>query len=135
MPIVVKAVSDSEYQSWVKEQKLAMAEAEAGSDKTWSQAELMKRGEQVYNTSCAGCHMPTGVGMPGVFPGLVNSKITTGPAADHINIVIKGKADTAMQAFGQQMNDADLAAVITYERNSWGNAASVVQPADIKAAR
>jgi cytochrome c oxidase subunit 2 len=135
MPIVVKAVSDSEYQSWVKEQKLAMAEAQAGSDKTWTKDDLMKRGEQVYNASCAACHQPTGTGIPGVFPGLVNSKITIGPAADHINIVLNGKAGTAMQAFGQQLNDADLAAVITYERNSWGNAASVVQPADVKAAR
>ena len=135
MPIVVKAVSDSEYQSWVKEQKLVMAEAEAGSDKTWTKDDLMKRGEQVYNASCAACHQPTGTGIPGVFPGLVNSKITIGPAADHIDIVVNGKAGTAMQAFGQQLNDADLAAVITYERNSWGNAASVVQPADVKAAR
>jgi cytochrome c oxidase subunit 2 len=135
MPIVVKAVSDSEYQSWVKEQKLAMAEAEAGSDKTWTKDDLMKRGEQVYNASCAACHQPMGTGIPGVFPGLVNSKITIGPAADHINIVLNGKAGTAMQAFGAQLNDADLAAVITYERNSWGNAASVVQPADVKAAR
>jgi cytochrome c oxidase subunit 2 len=135
MPIVVKAVSDGEYQSWVKDQKLAMAEASAGSDKTWSQADLMKRGEEVYNASCAACHQANGAGIPGVFPGLVNSKITIGPAADHIDIVIKGKAGTAMQAFGQQLNAADLAAVITYERNSWGNAASVVQPADIKAAR
>ena len=135
MPIVVKAVSDSEYQSWVKEQKLAMAEAEAGSDKTWTKDDLMKRGEQVYNASCAACHQPTGTGIPGVFPGLVNSKITIGPAADHIDIVVNGKAGTAMQAFGAQLNDADLAAVITYERNTWGNAASVVQPADVKAAR
>jgi len=135
MPIVVKAVSDSEYQSWVKEQKLAMAEAEAGADKIWTKDDLMKRGEQVYNASCAACHQPTGTGIPGVFPGLVNSKITIGPAADHINIVVNGKAGTAMQAFGAQLNDADLAAVITYERNSWGNAASVVQPADVKAAR
>jgi cytochrome c oxidase subunit 2 len=135
MPIVVKAVTDSEYQSWVKEQKLAMAEAAAGVDKTWTKDDLMKRGEQVYNTSCAACHQPTGTGVPGVFPALVNSKITIGPAADHINIVLNGKAGTAMQAFGQQLNAADLAAVITYERNSWGNAASVVQPADVKAAR
>ncbi|NNF95303.1 MAG: cytochrome c oxidase subunit II, partial [Halobacteria archaeon] len=135
MPIVVKAVTDSEYQSWVKDQKLAMAEAAAGSDKTWSKTDLMKRGEEVYNASCAACHQATGAGIPGVFPGLVNSKITTGPAAEHINMVLNGKAGTAMQAFGQQLNDADLAAVITYERNSWGNAASVVQPADIKAAR
>ena len=135
MPIVVKAVSDSEYQSWVKGQKLAMAEAAAGADKTWTKDDLMKRGEQVYNASCAACHQATGAGIPGVFPGLVNSKITIGPAADHIKIVLEGKAGTAMQAFGQQLNDADLAAVITYERNSWGNAASVVQPADVKAAR
>ena len=135
MPIVVKAVTDNEYQSWVKEQKLAMAEAASGSDKTWSKDDLIKRGEQVYNTSCAACHQPTGTGIPGVFPALANSKIATGPAADHINIVLHGKAGTAMQAFGQQLNDADLAAVITYERNSWGNTASVVQPADVKAAR
>ena len=135
MPIVVKAVSDDEYQSWVKQQKLAMAEAEAGSDKVWTKADLMKRGEQVYNASCAACHMPNGVGVPGVFPSIIGSKIATGPAADHIDIVVKGKAGTAMQAFGAQLNDADLACVITYQRNSWGNAASVVQPADVKAAR
>ena len=135
MPIVVKAVKDSEYQSWVKEQKLAMAEAASGSDKIWSKDDLVKRGEQVYNASCAACHQPAGTGIPGVFPALVNSKIATGPAADHINIVLHGKAGTAMQAFGQQLNDADLAAVITYERNSWGNTVSVVQPADVKAAR
>ena len=135
MPIVVNAVSESEYQSWVKGQKLAMAEAEAGSDKVWTKADLMKRGEQVYNASCAACHQANGAGIPGVFPGMINSKITIGPAADHIDIVVNGKAGTAMQAFGPQLNDADLAAVITYERNSWGNAASVVQPADVKAAR
>ena len=135
MPIVVNAVSESEYKSWVKGQKLAMAEAEAGSDKVWTKADLMKRGEQVYNASCAACHQANGAGIPGVFPGMINSKITIGPAADHIDIVVNGKAGTAMQAFGAQLNDADLAAVITYERNSWGNAASVVQPADVKAAR
>ena len=135
MPIVVNAVSESEYQSWVKGQKLAMAEAEAGADKVWTKADLMKRGEQVYNASCAACHQANGAGIPGVFPGMINSKITIGPAADHIDIVVNGKAGTAMQAFGPQLNDADLAAVITYERNSWGNAASVVQPADVKAAR
>ena len=135
MPIVVKAVTEGEYQSWVKEQKLAMAEAAAGADKVWTKDDLMKRGEQVYNASCAACHQANGAGIPGVFPGLVNSKLTIGPAADHINIVVNGKAGTAMQAFGQQLNAADLAAVITYERNSWGNTASVVQPADVKAAR
>lgn len=135
MPIVVKAVSEDEYANWVKAQKMAMAQAEAGASKTWSKAELMTRGEQVYNTSCAACHQINGAGIPGVFPALAGSKIATGPAADHIHIVVHGKAGTAMQAFGAQLNDADLAAVITYERNSWGNSAGVVQPSDVKAAR
>jgi cytochrome c oxidase subunit 2 len=66
---------------------------------------------------------------------LAGSKIATGPAKGHIDIVLHGKTGTAMQAFGPQLNDTDLAAVITYERNSWGNSAGVVQPSDIKAAR
>ena len=135
MPIVVKAVTETEYKNWVKEQKLAMAEAAAGSEKTWTKEDLMKRGEEVYNSHCAACHQPTGMGIPGVFPALANSKIATGPAEGHLDIVLHGKAGTAMQAFGQQLNDADLAAVLTYERHSWGNEASVVQPADVKAAR
>jgi len=135
MPIVVKAVSDEDYSKWIKGQKMAMAEAAAGSEKTWTKDDLMKRGQEVYNTSCAACHQPTGAGIPGVFPGLIGSPITIGDAAGHIDIVLNGKAGTAMQAFAAQLNDADLAAVITFERNSWGNSASVVQPSDIKAAR
>jgi len=135
MPIVVKAVSEEDYASWIKGQKMAMAEAAAGSTKTWTKADLMKRGQEVYNTSCAACHQANGAGIPGVFPGMIGSKITTGDAAGHIDIVLNGKSGTAMQAFAVQLNDADLAAVITFERNSWGNSASVVQPSDIKAAR
>lgn len=135
MPIVVKAVSNEDYAAWLKDQKLAMAEAAAGSEKTWSKGELMKRGQEVYNTSCAACHQAGGTGIPGVFPALVGSKIATGDAAGHMNIVLHGKTGTAMQAFAAQLNDADLAAVITFERNSWGNSASVVQPSDVKAAR
>ncbi len=135
MPIVVKVVAENEYQDWIagKKQELAAASAEVG--KTWSKADLMARGKEVYTSSCAACHQANGAGVPGVFPGLVGSKIATGPAKDHIDIVVHGKTGTAMQAFGPQLSDADLAAVITYERNSWGNSASVVQPSDVKAAR
>jgi cytochrome c oxidase subunit 2 len=70
-----------------------------------------------------------------MFPALAGSKIATGPVKAHMDIVIHGKPGTAMQAFAQQLNDADLAAVITYERNSWGNSAGMVQPSDVKAAR
>jgi cytochrome c oxidase subunit II len=74
--------------------------------------------------------------MPPVFPALKGSKIATGPIKDHINIVLNGKPGTAMQAFGSQLSDTDIAAIVTYERNAWGNnTGDVVQPSDITAAR
>lgn len=135
MPIVVKVVEEAEYAEWVGAQKAAAAAASAGSDKTFTKEELMAKGEAVYTANCAACHQANGAGIPGVFPGLAGSAIATGAAAGHIDIVVHGKAGTAMAAYGPQLNDVDLAAVITYERNSWGNSASVVQPADVKAAR
>jgi cytochrome c oxidase subunit 2 len=134
MPIVVDVVSEDEYTKWASAKKAAAAAeaAAAASTRDWSKAELMAKGEKVYNTNCAACHQANGEGL-GPFPPLKGSAIATGPAAGHINIVIKGKA--AMPSFGAQMNDLDLAAVITYERNSWGNDAGIVQPKDVKAAR
>lgn len=133
MPIVVKVVSDADYKSWVEAQKGAAAAAGADSDKTFTMDELMKRGEGVYNANCAACHQPTGLGLPGVFPAIAGSKIAAGPMADHIHIVVHGKAGTAMQAFGAQLSPADIAAVITYERNAFGNkTGDMVQPSEIK---
>ncbi len=136
MPIVLKAVPKEEYVAWAGEMKLAAAEAADASSKTFSLEELMARGEGVYKTNCAACHQANGEGLAGVFPGLKGSAIATGDIAGHIDIILNGKAGTAMAAFGGQLNDADLAAVVTYERNAWGNdAGDLVQPADIKAAR
>ena len=136
MPIVVVAKAEDEYQQWVAEQKGAMAAAAAASGKTWSKDELMARGKEVYDTSCAACHQANGQGLPPVFPALAGSAIATGPVEGHLHIVIHGKEGTAMQAFGKQFNDADLAAVITYERNAFGNSTGdMVQPSDIAAAR
>lgn len=135
MPIVVKVVEEDEYKQWVlAKQDEAAAEA-AASGKDMSMSELMARGENVYKKSCLACHQDKGQGLPPMFPALVGGKLVTGPAKDHIHIVVNGKPGTAMQAFGQQLNDADMAAVITYERNSWGNSAGIVQPSDVKAAR
>ncbi|MEJ2141552.1 MAG: cytochrome c oxidase subunit II [Gammaproteobacteria bacterium] len=135
MPIVVKVVEEAEYAQWVSAQKSAAVAAAAGSDKTFTKEELMAKGEAVYTANCAACHQANGAGIPGVFPALAGSAIATGDAKGHIDIVLHGKAGTAMAAYGPQLNDVDLAAVITYERHSWGNNASVVQPADVKAAR
>ncbi len=136
MPIVVEAKSEQDYRAWIDEKKSAMAAAAASADRTWTMDELMAKGEQVYNTACAACHQVSGEGLPSVFPALKGSPIATGDVAAHIDIVLHGKAGTAMQAFGPQLNDADLAAVITYERNAWGNnTGEMVQPSDIKSAR
>ena len=134
MPIVVDVVSEADYTKWASAQKAAAAAeaAAAASTKDWSKAELMAKGEKVYNTNCAACHQANGEGLR-PFPPLKGGPIVNGPASGHVEIVVKGKA--AMPPFGAQLNDLDLAAVITYERNSWGNDAGIVQPKDVKAAR
>ena len=134
MPIVVNAVSQDDFDKWVVAQKQKSAADAASSTKTWSKDELMAKGKQVYQ-QCGACHGPNGEGV-GPFPKLAGSKIAIGPVKDHLDIVIKGKPGTAMQAFGPQLSDADIAAVVTYERNAFGNnKGDVVQPAQVKAAR
>lgn len=138
MPIVVEVVSEDKYTDWKNGQKVAMAAAaaEASADKTWARDELLQRGEKLYITNCSACHMPTGLGIPGVFPALKGSPVATGDVAKHINTVVKGVAGTAMAAWGNQLNDLEIASIITYERNAWGNdTGDAVQPADVKAAR
>ena len=136
MPIVVIAKNEADYQQWVTDQKSQMDAASAGADRDWAMAELMERGEKAYNTSCGACHQANGEGVPGAFPGLKGSAIATGAKDAHVAIVMNGKPGTAMAGFAAQLNDIDLAALITYERNAWGNnTGDLVQPSEIKAAR
>ena len=136
MPIVVVAKEQADYDQWLADQQQASAAAAADSDREFSKDELMARGEKVFTANCAACHQANGEGVPGAFPALKGGVIATGPVPGHLDIVLHGKNGTAMAAFGSQLNDADLAAVITYERNAWGNdTGDVVQPADVKAAR
>ncbi len=136
MPIVVEVVSQEKYAQWVAAQKTKAAAAAEDPNKQWSAEELKARGEKVYAANCAACHQASGKGLPPAFPALDGSKIATGDKAAHIDRVVNGKAGTAMAAFGKQLSDADIAAVITYERNSWGNkTGDAAQPAEVKAAR
>jgi cytochrome c oxidase subunit 2 len=136
MPVVVKAVSEDEFKAWAEQMAAAQADAAAGADRDWTMEELMAQGEKVYGTFCSACHQPNGQGIPPAFPALAGGVIATGPVDAHIDRVMNGKPGTAMAAFAGQLNDADIAAVITYERNAFGNnLGDVVQPAAIKAAR
>jgi len=137
MPIVVEAVSPQRFAMWTEEQqalKLAAA-AEASADKEWGLDELFHKGKELYESKCAACHQVTGMGLPPAFPALNGSKMATGPIADHLHIVLNGKQGTAMQAWNS-LNDLEIAAIVTYERNAWdNNTGDVVQPADVKQAR
>ena len=135
MPIVVRVVSQEDYTKWVGEKKKLMLAAADDPNKAWGQDELKARGEKVYAANCVACHQANGKGTPPAFPPLDGSKIATGPKEGHIDLVLNGKPNTAMAAFGKQLNDTEIAAVITYERNSWGNKAGMVQPAEVKARR
>ncbi len=138
MPIVVNAVSKEEFATWQEEQVVAAAAAaaEASSDKEWTMAELMAKGEEAYKKTCAACHQANGEGVPGVFKALKGSAKATGDATVHIETVLNGVAGTAMAAWKDQLNDLEVAAIVTYERNAWGNDADdVVQPKDVAAAR
>ena len=136
MPIVVRVVSQEDYSKWAGDKKKAMAAAADDPNKTWTLPDLVARGEKVYAANCVACHQANGSGLAAMkAPALVGSKIVTGPKAGHIDIVLNGKAGTAMQAFGKQLSDTEIAAVLSYERNSWGNKAGEVQPAEVKATR
>ena len=136
MPIVVVALEEQEYIDWVAEQKAAREAELLASGKDWGLADLMAKGEKVYGTNCAACHQANGEGLAGMFPAIKDSPIVTGDLSAHLDIVMHGKSGTAMAAFGPQLSDVDLAAVITYQRNAFGNdTGDIVQPSDIKAAR
>jgi cytochrome c oxidase subunit 2 len=136
MPIVVEVVSQEKYAAWAADKKKQMAAAADDPNKKWELADLKARGEKVYAANCVACHQANGQGIKGSFPALDGGKLTTGPVAGHIDIVLNGKANTAMAAFGKQLSDTEIAAVVTFERNNWGNkTGTVVQPSDIKAAR
>jgi cytochrome c oxidase subunit 2 len=96
----------------------------------------IERGEKVYVATCAVCHQASGTGLPPTFPALKGSAIVKGPVAGHLDRVMNGKQGTAMQAFKDQLNDQDIADVVTYERNAWdNNTGTLVKPEEVKAAR
>jgi cytochrome c oxidase subunit II len=145
MPITVVVKSEEDYAKWVEEagkkwsnKAAAVAAAPAGEpepDGPLALADLKARGEKVYATNCVACHQANGKGMPPAFPALSGSKVVTGPVDAQINILLNGKPGTAMASFAR-LSDLELAAVMTYTKNSWdNNVGKAVQASDVKAKR
>ncbi|MGB5855043.1 MAG: cytochrome c oxidase subunit II [Oceanisphaera sp.] len=140
MPIVVDARTGDEFDGWLVSAQEKQAQDKADEQKLlameMSMDELMQQGEQVYQRTCAACHQANGEGISGAFPALKDSELILTDKAAHLNIVLYGKTGTAMQSFNKQLSVQELAAVITYERNAWGNdTKDVIQPSDIEQAR
>lgn len=138
MPVVVIAKEPAEYAAWIDEQEKLQLEAKAEEQRllamSMSMEELMVEGERVYNAVCAACHMPNGEGLPGVFPALKGSPMALNDIPGHIDIILNGRTGTSMQAFGRQLTLSEIAAVVTYERNAWGNnTGDIVQAKDVNA--
>ncbi|MFT4650918.1 MAG: cytochrome c oxidase subunit 2 [Flavobacteriales bacterium] len=136
MPIVVEAVTQADYEKWLNGKKAEALAVAAAAEVKWSMEDLVAKGETVYKVNCSGCHGVTGAGIPGVFPAMTGSDIVRGDIADHIDIIVNGKAGTAMAAFKSMLSDVDIAAVVTYERNALGNSVGdMVQPSAITGLR
>ena len=137
MPVVVEVKSKEDYAKWVADQKQKVAAAADDPAKVWTEADLAAKGEKIYAANCVACHQATGKGVVGAFPALDGSKIVNGPVDAQIALVLAGKtgAGAAMPSW-KQLSDTDIAAVITYTRNAWGNhTGEAIQPAQIVAAR
>lgn len=140
MPIVVEVKSEQDYAAWVGDQKKKLASAADDVNKTWDIKDLTARGEKVYTANCAACHQPTGKGLAPAFPPLDGSKVATGPKLAHISTVLNGVTrdgkPTAMVGWKGTLSDVEIAAVVTYERNSWGNhTGEAIQPAEVASAK
>lgn len=130
MPVVVHAVSREEYDAWISAKRADAAAQAAMAEAEMSLEDLMAKGEQVYNGACLMCHGANGEG--GVGKAIAGSSVATGDISHHIDVGVKGVAGTAMPAFGGQLSDVDMAAVLTYQRNAFGNnTGDVVQPSDV----
>ncbi|HVS54831.1 MAG TPA: cytochrome c oxidase subunit II [Casimicrobiaceae bacterium] len=139
MPVVVEVLPADQYAAWADAQKKKATAAADDPAKIWDVKELTARGEAVYTANCAACHQANGKGVPPAFPPLDGSKIATGPVASHLDVVLNGVVRngqaTAMVAWKNTLSPTEIAAVVTYERNAWGNhVGDVVQPSQVAAA-
>ena len=137
MPIVVEVKSKDDYAKWAGEQKQKLAAAADDPNKVWDLQALVTHGAEVFNANCAACHQPTGTGNAAMgAPPLVADKVVMGPKKQQIDVVLNGQNNGKMPPW-KHLSDVDIASVVSYTRNSWGNKASenIVQPSEVKVER
>jgi len=152
MPIVVNVLPEDEYKAWLAERTadvslrpasmtaeltaVAPAAEASPAEMEWTMDNAMAMGEKLYNANCGACHQVNGAGMPPTFPALAGSPVATGDVAAHVDVAVNGRPGTAMAAFGPQLTDKELAAIVTYERNAFGNdTGDLVTPDQVATAR
>ena len=135
MPIHVKVVSAEEYTAWVADQNKKMAAKQDDPSKVWTLAELTQKGEKVYAANCQACHQATGQGM-GPIKALDGAAVVLdADKSKQIAVLLNGQNNLTMPAW-KQLSDTEIAAVISYTKNTWSNkTGQLVQPADVRAAR
>ena len=134
MPIEVHALDRADYDAWYAQQQENVRQVQELAGAALSMEDAMTQGEQIYSRNCVACHQANGAGLPPVFPALAGSAKATGDAAVTMDTLVNGVPGTAMAAYGRQLNPVELASIITYVRNAFGNSAGdVVQPADVNA--
>jgi cytochrome c oxidase subunit II len=135
MPIHVKVVSAEDYTKWVDGKKKEMAAKADDPNKVWEQAALIARGEKVYAANCAVCHKPDGTGAGPIKPLDKSPVVLAEDKLQQVQVVLNGRMDKGMPSW-KQLSDTEIAAVITYTKNSWSNkTGQTVQPAEVVAAR
>ncbi len=130
MPIVVHVVEQDEFDAWIGEKQKEAEQLAELIQQEMTMDELLAEGEKTYTAKCAACHGANGEG--GVGPKIGGSAVATGPLNGHIDVLVNGIPGSMMQAFGAQLSPIELAAVITYQRNGFGNnMGDKVQPIDV----
>jgi len=135
MPIHVRVLAAADYSKWVDGKMKELAAAADDPNKVWTLPDLVARGEKVYSANCAACHRPDGKGAGPIKP-LDGSAIVLNDPAAEIRTVLDGRLNGAMPSWSKQLSDTEIAAVITYTKNSWSNrTGKFVQPTEVAAAR
>ncbi len=135
MPIHVKVLSPEDYSKWVEAEKKKLAAKADDPSKVWALDDLAKRGEKVYAANCAACHQANGKGAGAIKAVDGSAIVLDADKGKQIAVLLNGQGNGAMPAW-KQLSDTDIAAVITYTKNSWSNkTGQIVQPAEVLAAR